>query len=313
MSYIDQPWYIIVNPSAGCGRAKKRWTSIKKELERQEIVYDFRISREPHEIAELVPELIANGLRRFVSVGGDGTLHQLINAIFSQDVVASKEFIVGIIPVGTGNDWIKSHGISSELHASVKVIKQGCTIRQNIGVIQSGNMRRCFVNMVGLGLTPFVVRQYSSWGHRLNLGSLGYLVTTAVSLLKYREEQYQVSNGNGLKFNGRLLTLNIGLGQYCGGGIRLVPQAQANGHKLQCTVVHPIALWNILANLAKLFNGKILSHPKVDSYEASILTVAAEKPFYLEADGELIRNANSFTISMIPEAISILVPETETV
>jgi len=300
---------MIVNPSAGSGRGKKRWPSIKQELERQQLDFECCISPDSQAIAHMVPELITRGARKFVAVGGDGTLHQLINAIFDQKAVPSTQFTVGIIPIGTGNDWIRSHGINGKLNEAVALIKSGHTKLQDIGLIKSSNFQRCFINMVGLGLTPFAVGQFDSWGRRLQLGSIGYLITTAVSLFKYRGGQYQLSNGTDFQFEGRLLALNIGLGQYCGGGIRLVPQARFEGQKLQFTLIHPMAIWNILANLNKLFNGKILLHPKVDAYEASVLTVGADEPFYLEADGELIPRANSFTFSMIPGAISILAPE----
>ena len=302
-------WQIIINPTAGNGRAKKRWPQIKNELERQKVKFNFTISEHKEAIAQIVPDLINNGARGFVAVGGDGTLHQIVNAILDQNTIPSREFTVGIIPFGTGNDWIRSHGIEGKISKAIAVIKNGNTKLQDVGLIQSENFERRFINMVGLGLTPFVIRQYISWGKRLKLGSLNYLITTAISLFKYRGAKYHLSaDESDFQFNAKLLSFNIGIGQYCGGGIRLAPLAVADDQYFDFTLIHPLAVWRILTNIGKLFNGKILKHPKVDHYRGASVTISAQEAFHLEADGELIPKAKVFSLSLLPQYLSVVVP-----
>ena len=288
---------------------KKRWPRIKQELDRQEISFDFTVSKHSEAISQIVPQLIDRGSRRFIAVGGDGTLHQLVNAILNQQTVPSSKFTVGIIPFGTGNDWIRSHGIDRKISRAIEVIKKGNTKLQDIGLIKSETFERLFINMVGLGLTPFVIKQYLAWGKQLKLGSLNYLITTAISLFKYDGARYHLSSTKSeFQFDDQLLSFNIGIGQYCGGGIRLAPMAIADDKYFDFTLIHPLAFWRILTNVGKLFNGKILKHPKVDHHRGTSVTISSQEAFHLEADGELIPKAKVFNLSLLPQCLSVVVP-----
>ena len=271
-------------------------------------MFEFHISTDSEAISKIVSRLIKQGVRQFVAVGGDGTFHQLINAILSQQSVSSTDFTVGIIPVGTGNDWIKTYGIDNTINKSINVIRKGNTIFQDVGLVKSEKSSHYFINMAGLGLTPFVVQQYQAWGSRLKFGSLNYLITTAICLFKYRGAVYHLSGEADFEFSGKLLSFNMGIGQYCGGGIRLAPRAVTDDRQFDFTLIHPIAIWRILVNIAKLFNGKILNHPKVDYYQGIAVSIDADEAFQIEADGELIPKAKAFTISLLPQCLSVLVP-----
>ena len=100
-------WFIIVNPAAGGGAAKRLWLRIERDLQAQGFSYSVRFTERKMHAVELVEEAVARGYRKFLAVGGDGTVHEVANGILSQEFVPSREIGLALLPVGTGNDWAK--------------------------------------------------------------------------------------------------------------------------------------------------------------------------------------------------------------
>lgn len=148
-------WFVILNPHAGSGRGAKDRTEILKRLDKAGFDYKLKVSEFPKHTIQLTIEAIAKGFRNLIVAGGDGTLNEAVNGIFSQTVCPPEEIFIGMIPVGTGNDWIKTFGIQNNYKDAVKIIKQGKTMRQDVGRIQfteNDLAKTCyFANMAGFG------------------------------------------------------------------------------------------------------------------------------------------------------------------
>ena len=106
---MNKKWFVIVNPTSGNGISKKIWPKIKKELKLQK--FDFEVAFTEHEqhSKELVQNAINNNFYKIISVGGDGSLHNIVNGIFNSTITNYKSIKLGVIPIGTGNDWVKSY------------------------------------------------------------------------------------------------------------------------------------------------------------------------------------------------------------
>jgi len=102
---ISRDWFAIVNPNAGNGKGGKDRGRISDILNRNNIRFEMRSTGRKGQATEFTRDLIANGYRKIISIGGDGTLHEVINGILTQNLCASTDVTIGIIPVGTGNDW----------------------------------------------------------------------------------------------------------------------------------------------------------------------------------------------------------------
>src|SRR4051812_39754073 len=120
-------YYLIANPVSGNGKAKKDWNRIAALLEKHGIGYDAVFTEKPRREQELVTRAISNGYRKFIVLGGDGTLNETINGVFQQKEVASTEIMVGVIPIGTGNDWCRMHQIPGNYERAIKIIKAETT------------------------------------------------------------------------------------------------------------------------------------------------------------------------------------------
>ena len=129
-------WFIIANPTSGNHNFSKLWKEIQQLLNEKKLVYSFAFTQfSKHEI-ELVQKAIQQGFRNFISVGGDGTLHQVVNGVMLQRYVKTSDITIGVIPLGTGNDWIKTYKIPKDILQSINIIAQKKTILQDIGVLK---------------------------------------------------------------------------------------------------------------------------------------------------------------------------------
>ena len=112
---------------------------------------------------EIARDGIAAGFRKIISVGGDGTLNEIVNGVFTQDYCLPAEIVIGMIPVGTGNDWGRMFGIPLVYEGSVRVIKEKKLMLHDVGLISYYNgtekEKRYFINIAGLGFEAAVVKK----------------------------------------------------------------------------------------------------------------------------------------------------------
>ena len=128
-------WFLIANPSAGNTNFKKSWTCIQNLLKTKKIKFSFAFTQySKHELL-IVDEAIKKGYRNFISVGGDETLHHVVNGIMKQRYTKTSNIKLGVIPLGTGNDWIRTYKIPNLIKESIDVIANNNTIIQDIGCI----------------------------------------------------------------------------------------------------------------------------------------------------------------------------------
>jgi diacylglycerol kinase family enzyme len=97
-------WFLIVNPTSASFSRKRKWKQIVTAFKTSELPFEFQFTEKPQHECELVIQALTKGYRKFVSVGGDGTLHHIVNGLLQQTTVSLAEIKLGVIPLGTGND-----------------------------------------------------------------------------------------------------------------------------------------------------------------------------------------------------------------
>jgi len=307
-SSITQEWFAIVNPNAGNGKGKKDWNRISDLLNGKSIGFNMKFTEKKDHAIELTRELIANGYRKFISVGGDGTLNEIVNGIFTQDHCAPSETILSLIPVGTGNDWGRMFGIPLIYEGAVQVISEGKLMLHDIGVVSYFNgekkEKRYFINIAGLGFESVVVKKTNRQKDKGKSNKAIYFYNLLSSLISYRNTEAEITvNGKTTKTN--IFSVNVGNGRYCGGGMRQTPDALPDDGLLDITVIREMGRFEIIRSLKLLYDGTILSHPKVDGYRSNNLKVNPEPPLYLQADGESLGHTPA-EFGIIPSAVNII-------
>ncbi|MGD0581929.1 MAG: diacylglycerol kinase family protein [Bacteroidales bacterium] len=301
-------WYVIVNPNAGSRKGQKDWKRISELFRREEIPIETAFTERKCHAIELTRKAIGEGFRKIIVVGGDGTLNETVNGIFTQDDCGTSDITLGLIPVGTGNDWGKMFGIPLVYEGAVKVIREGKTLLHDVGLITyhigDEMKKRYFLNIAGLGFEALVVRKTNIQKDKGRSNRAIYFYNLLASLVSYRKTPAQITV-DGTTTSAKVFSINVGNGRYCGGGMRQTPEALPDDGLLDVTVIREMGRLEIIRNLKLLYDGTILSHPKVDGYRTKKINISTESLLFAEADGELLGHTPAeFTI--IPASLYIV-------
>lgn len=301
-------WCAIVNPNAGNGKGGRDWNRISRLFENHGIDAEIRLTTKKGDATDLSRQAVAGGFRNFISIGGDGTLNEIINGIFTQNYCSPSEITIGMIPVGTGNDWGRMFGIPLVYDGAVSIISEGKRMLHDIGVIsyyQGTTLhQRYFINIAGIGYEAMVVEKTNRQKEKGRSNKVLYLMNLVMSLISFRKTRVEIVI-DGVKSTGRIFSINVGNGRYCGGGMRQTPDALPDDGLLDITVIREMSRLEVIRNLKLLYDGTILSHPKIDGYRSNNLLVDSESILYAEADGESLGH-NPFSFNVIPSAINII-------
>ena len=298
-------FFIVVNPSSGNTNFKKSWEIITHFLKLKNINFSYSFTEyRKHEVI-LVDKAIEQGYRNIISVGGDGTLHHVVNGIMKQRYIKTSKIKLGVIPLGTGNDWIKTYNIPNSIKKSIDIIVKNNTILQDIGCIKLSNGKKeYFNNLAGTGYDGYVVKNLNNLK---KIGSLAFIVSGLYSLFSYKKTKYSISFNN-KTINEKCLMILFGICKYSGGGLRVTKDPNPKDGLLDITIVKNISFLDLLFNVPKLYNGKIVHHKKVSNFKTKKIIVknTSNSNSFIEADGEII-GINSFNISILPNAIQFII------
>ena len=296
-------FFIFVNPSSGNTNFKKSWKTITHFLKLKNINFSYSFTEyRKHEVI-LVDKAIEQGYRNIISVGGDGTLHHVVNGIMKQRYIKTSKIKLGVIPLGTGNDWIKTYNIPNSIEKSIDIIKKNSTIFQDIGCITLQNGKKeYFNNLGGIGYDGYVVKNLN---YLKKIGSLAFLLSGLYSLFSYKKTKYSISIKN-KTIQEKCLMIIFGICKYSGGGLRITENPNPTDGLLDITIVKDISFFDVLINLPKLYNGTIVHHKKVDNYKVKDVKIINNYNSIIEADGEIIGN-DSLNVSIHDKAVQFFI------
>jgi diacylglycerol kinase (ATP) len=297
-------WFVVVNPTSGNNSSKQGWPLIKQLLESNMFDFDYAFTQYAKHGSVIVQKAIQIGHRNIISIGGDGTLHNIVNGIMKQTEVPSACINVGVISIGTGNDWVKSHGISKDLKKAIQTIKNGRLKKQDVGKIILENHPEnpvYFINLSGIGFDGHVVSKVDKYKR---LGTFAYLIGTLFALFSFKNFNSRVTINSEEVFGKTLLVL-IGLCTYSGGGMRLTKTPDPFDGLFDISIAKNFSKLDIIKNTFKLFNGKIVNYKKVVTLKTSSIEIQVgnNKSALIQADGELIGQGN-MAITIIQKSFS---------
>jgi diacylglycerol kinase (ATP) len=311
---MDQnDWYIIVNPAGGYGKVSRRWPELERLLREAGIRFEAVQTEGRGHATELAREAIESGRRHIIAVGGDGTNNETINGILAQKAAPTQEIVYGLVPVGAGNDWVRTLGIPVKFPAWIEMLKKGHTRLVDVGLaefsLDGGVHRRHFANVAGMAFDAYVAQFMNEKGRVIH-GRFAYLLALARCLAWFKLPRARVS-ADGFLLEDFCYTVNAGICRYSGGGMQLVPHAVPDDGLLALTVAKKLSKFGVLLATPYFYNGKIERHPKVETYSAPTIRVEAlegSAPIGLEADGEFM-GFTPVAFSLVEKALQTLVPE----
>jgi len=254
---------LIVNPVAGAGRTAKKWPQIMARLRSIDLRFDYDLTEAPGHARELAKSAASKGYEMVVSVGGDGTINEVVNGLYDAGNLA--EVTLGIISTGTGSDYIRTVGIPRAYHEACHCLKSPRKLAVDIGVVEySSNgqrMRRLFANFAGLGFDAEIVKATTQKFKALN-GTASYLAGLLSALIFYRNRGVTIAV-DGELMDGKVCAILVSNGRYGGGGMLPAPEADLTDGLLDVLVIGDLSKPDLLWSLPRLYKGTHLTHPKV--------------------------------------------------
>lgn len=307
MEKVDpNSWCVILNPESGNGYVRAKKSKILLALKNLTHPYKVVYTEYSKHEESIVRESIQLGFRKFISVGGDGTLHNVVNGVMKHGGEFVKAIQIAVIPVGTGNDWARNYSIPKQITRSIKVINEGKLTPQDIGKITSSKQTVYFNNLAGLGFDGYVVNSLSKFK---KFGGLSYFLSALDGLFRYQSQEL-ILQIKDQEMPIKSFLLAIGICEFCGGGMRLTDQSNPLDGLMDVTIIKELSKFSFIRHIRKMYNGKIAKHEKVETYKVNkfSVTIPSNSELFIQTDGELIES-DSFIVETIPAAVSFVINE----
>ncbi|MDR2839687.1 MAG: diacylglycerol kinase family lipid kinase [Paludibacter sp.] len=306
-----QNWGIIINPKSGKKKFRRQRRLLFKTLRNNNITFDYRITQFVGHASEIARYYVENGYKNILVLGGDGTVSETVNGIFSAKIDNTADLTLALIPRGTGNDWARFWGLTRDGKKSLEVFLRGKTQIIDIGKIdysiEKKQFSHFFINSIGFGLDAKVVDVTHKLKNFFGSHSFLYFIALLTAVFTYRSHKLSITSHE-KTFRSRMFTMNIANGCYSGGGLKQNPNAVPTDGLLDVMLASVPTFWDIITAITALVRGKFLEHHIISSFRTQKLQIICDRKAQIEADGILINGFNPFTISILPNAIKMLVP-----
>ena len=310
--------YVIINTTASVGNGWEKWMRIKSILDKNKFAYDYDITESKNHATVLAIKAVNNNCKTIIIAGGDGTANEVINGLIIQDPSSVKDVNIGIIPIGTGNDWCRSLEIPNSIEEAIDIIKIGRTIKHDVGIVEySENERRkkrYFINIAGLGFDSIVLKKTNEVKEKKAIKSKEqskkknnertYLQVLLKTLLFYKPVKMVVEMDEEKAFSKNVFSMAVGIGKFNGNGMQQLPNALLNDGLFDINIIRAVSKVRIIKNLGALYNGTIHKKSIVSMYRAKKVKIKTESFALVETDGELL-GESPFEFSILPQAINV--------
>jgi len=292
-------WFAVVNPNAG--RTSPSVVDIESLLASRGIQASVGATESTDHLRELVSNAAASGTRHFLSVGGDGTAHHVVNGFAPFIPKGEDRFVLAIVAAGSGSDFVRTFGHSRDVGQAVDRLIEPDLYPIDIGSISGGFGTSLFLNAANVG----VAAASASVANRLpdRFGALRYTVGFWLALARFTDAPVKVTVGKH-EFSGNAINIVVANGQFFGGGMNVAPKATLVDGLLDVQVFRgPRRL--AFSVMPRVVRGTHLSHTAVRRYIGDTITIAVPPTWPVETDGELL-GTGSVSIGTIPSAIDFV-------
>lgn len=296
---------VIVNPAAAGGKAGKIWEKIKSKG------FEAIFTGGAGDAIKLAEEL--SGEESFCFVGGDGTLNEIINGLLSAEIPAKPT--IGIIPIGSCGDFVKTLGIPNNPTEAIEIIKRGHSETFDAGICEFTGWdgkpaRRFFINITEIGIGGYVadmVNRYGKWAR----GTLPYLVFAIYQLFKYKNRRMRIMLDGKRRFEADIRILAVANGKYYGGGMKIAPFADPKDGLFDVVIVKDMGALESFIKIPKLYSGehaakRELEKGKIIYERVKKVEVEGAEGMPFEMEGE-VPGVDTRYFEILPKAVRFFV------
>jgi YegS/Rv2252/BmrU family lipid kinase len=299
---MNDSFLAIVNPAAGGGRCRKLVGPVLERLRSGNVKIDVVETTAAGKATELAREGLANGYRKFIAVGGDGTSFEVVNGLFSQEQIERPT--LAFLPLGTGNSFLRDfsdQGVEYGIESILAERSRSCDVvrlTHRDGVL-------FYINLLSVGFSADVAtlraRRFSGWGE------LGYQTSIFICLARFRRRPFPLSVDGEAKIDARsCLFLTFSNSKYTGGTMMIAPSAEVNDGLIEYVRWGPIGRIGLIRNLPTLYDGTHVNHPLAERRSAKRIDFNLEAPVDCMIDGEVL-TLHCESLDVLPSALNVVV------
>ena len=279
---------LICNPRAGRGGALRALPEVRRHLEARALAHDVVLAERPGHATALARQAIRNGCRFAVAVGGDGTVREVVNGMIEADRALDPGAVLGVVAAGTSCDFVRTFGIPALAGHAVAHLDGAESFAIDVGKLTCESageqVSSYFCNVAEVGLGAEVVRlanRLPGW-----LGPVLYPSAWWMSVPRYRPAQATVDLVD-RRHEGALGGLVVANCQFSRRGAKIAPRAAPTDGLLDVAIEHASRMEQI-AMLPRVYRGEHLPHPDVLEAKRVRVSVEAERPLLVAADGAIL-------------------------
>lgn len=300
---------VILNPTSGKGAGAKLWSSIEAELAHGNLEFEMVRTSAPCAAIHIAEEAKCDGFETVIAVGGDGTLDEVVNGMM-RAANGGTGGTLGMIPIGSGNDFIKTLGIT-DWHEGVRRIVAGQSRWIDVGKLTADHPApgydspvRYFLNSVDTGFGAETAQHAHEVPHLQGMAM--YLAAIAKTLVAYSVPRVTVEFDH-QRIEQRSTMIAAANGRYFGGGFIIAPTASVEDGLLDVIVAKGLGRVGILSLLPKVMRGTHIGDPRIRFLQTSRLVIESPDPLIVEADGEIpFIGAHRVEIEILPKHLRVI-------
>lgn len=301
------PWFAVVNPASANGQTRKIWPKIYKRLIEQGINVEYGYTSGPGEATTLTRQALHN-YSQILSVGGDGTLNEVVNGFFIDQKPINPDASLAILSHGTGGDFLRTLNQKRGLPSLLEVLRREHITPIDCGIAQyqdaSGVLHhRYFLNVADVGLGGETVDSVNRRSKFLG-GKLSFLLGSVLSIFAYENKTMKCVIDGKVVVNGRTNSIMVANGRFFGGGMMIAPNADLADGLFDVVVLGDLSISKILRHMPKIYQGTHLDVSGVTVYRGKEVSIISNPSAFLDLDGE----HPGFTpvhFSLIPQGIRL--------
>ena len=287
---------LIANPISGKGKAAAVAEKAFQRLTAEGYTGQLELTTQAGDANRIAREVIENDSHWIIACGGDGTVHEVVNAMAEK-----PDVVLGVLPCGKGNDFAEALRIPTKPVEAIEVLLQGVTRQIDLGKIGD----HYFDTIVTCGYDAEVSRRVTEEGAPFS-GTASYVYTAITTLFRYRSPVVRLKGDFG-SYEGEILLTATGITSSYGGGLKIVPGAIIDDGLLDVCIIEPVPRHTVLRLLFTLFWGGHAGHPAVRMHRTKSLTIETDPPVLLYADGERICYT-PVTVEIVEHGLTVIAP-----
>ncbi len=300
----------IVNPVSANGRTRKNWPLIEAFLKKLGLEFTVAYTTHAGDAIKIAQNGLAQGYNRLVAVGGDGTLHEVINGLYSEKDKDETDAVLSFIPMGTGGDFARMFSLSANPQEVYKMLTAGREHSIDIALGTYTNWEgeresRYFINVADIGIGSHTVYHVNR-NSKVFGGFWSFLLAGLYSLLTYKSQNLTIRLDGVDIYQGKSNMVVISNGSYFGGGMKIAPHAQLDDGLLNITIVKNLNKYELLKHLPGIYSGKHITEPKIDFLLGKKVEITSTEDLLIEFDGET-PGMGDLQIEIVPQALKLII------